>query len=401
MAAGKGTRLEPFNRTLPKPLLKVAGLPILEHNMEALRSHVSEFILVVGYMQEKIRDYFGTEYNGIPIRYVVQESPQGTGHAIKLASELITTESTILIYGDDIYDPGMFESLPDTGGAIIGKVYEKWQQFGVLVTRQDGMLDRIAEKPKEFVSDLVNVGVYQVTKPFWGYLSQMTLSVRGEYELTEAVTLYNRDYPMSVLRSDGYWLAVGYPWHILTAQQQVFKVYPPSGISGTVEPGAVIKGNVEIGTGTVIKSGVYIDGNVRIGDNCVIGPNCYIRGNVTVGNSCKIGHAVEIEEAVIGDKVNIEHLSFVGFSVLGNDIILGAGTTTADRRHDRGVIKVNIKEELIDSGLVHLGAFIGDKVRTGIHTSIYPGRKLHYHSYTLPGERVKQDKLSSEHIVLK
>ena len=192
-----------------------------------------------------------------------------------------------------------------------------------------------------------------------------------------------------MLLSGGYWLSVGYPWQILTAQSALFSIFPPQGIKGMTEPNMTIRGNVSVGSGTVIKSGVYIDGNVMIGDNCQIGPNCYIRGNVSIGNNCKIGHAVEIEESVIGDRVNIEHLSFIGFSVLGNNIILGAGTTTADRRHDRGSIKVNIKEELVDSELVHLGAFIGDMVRTGINTSVYPGRKLHYHSYTLPGEQVK------------
>lgn len=401
MAGGKGTRLEPFNKTIPKPLIKICGTPIIEHNMKSLLPYVEGYVLIVGYMHEKIRAYFGESYHGKPITYVMQDKPQGTGHAILLARDFITTENTILIYGDDIYDPEMFASLPDGGPAIVGKVQEKWQSYGVLVTKNGNELDKIVEKPSSFVSNLVNVGVYQVTQPFWGYLDKMTLSVRGEYELTEPVTLYNADYPIKVIESHGYWLSVGYPWHILTSQKELFALQPSSKIEGTIEPQTTIKGNVCIGKNSVVKNGVYIDGNVHIGENCVIGPNCYIRGNVTIGNDCKIGHAVEIEEAVIGDKVNIEHLSFVGFSVLGNNIILGAGTTTADRRHDRGNIKVNIKEELIDTGLVHLGAFIGDMVRTGIHTSIFPGRKLHNHSYTLPGEIVKQDKLSSEHILLK
>lgn len=400
LAAGPGTRLEPFTKTRPKPLIKIAGTPIVEHNMRSLFDFVDRYVLVVGYLHEQIEEYFGADFRGKPIHYVQQVQLLGTGQSVKMAADYFS-EKTIVIYGDDIYDPKMFAALPDDRSAIIGKVHEKWQEYGVLHANERGMLVDIVEKPKEYVGNIVNVGIYQFTEPLLPYLERMTLSVRGEYEFTEATTFYAAEHEMDVIGHDGYWLSVGYPWQILLANNEILKRQPPKGMHGETEGFAVIKGHVEVGEGTVIRSGVYIDGHVKIGKNCVIGPNCFIRGNVTIGDDCRVGNAVEIEESVIGDHVNIEHLSFVGYSVLGNNIILGGGTMTADRRHDRDVIKVNIKEELKNTGLYHLGAFIGDMVRTGIHTSIYPGRKMHYHSYTLPGEVVKQDKLSSEAIVLK
>jgi len=400
LAGGKGTRLEPLTTAHPKPLIRVAGKSILVHNMERLAAYVSEYVLVVGYMAGDIRGEIGEEFCGIPVKYVVQEQQFGTGHALKITQDAISCDRFLMIYGDDIYDPEMYAKISEVDRGIIGKVEDNWQTFGVLQVDEHHNLKSIIEKPQEYVGNLVNPGVYSFDKHIFEYFENVPLSIRGEYELTDIVTRYCADYPMTVVPSEGYWLTIGYPWHILLANDVLMPKIQKN-IQGEIEEYVTIKGNVQIGKGSVIKSGTYIDGNVIIGENCVIGPHAYIRGNVAIGNNCKIGSSVEIEHSSIGNKVNIEHLSFVGYSVLGNNIILGGGTVTADRRHDREPIRVNIKEQLIETRLHHLGAIIGDHVRTGINTSIYPGRKLHFHSYTAPGEVVKQDKLSSQDVELK
>ncbi len=400
LAAGKGTRLEPLTITTPKPLIRVAGKSILLHNMETLAPYVSEFVLVIGYMAGDILGEIGETFQGIPIKYVVQEHQSGTGDALHAAQEAISHDRFFMIYGDDIYDPEIIKAMSEEECGIVGKVSENWSQFGVLKVKEDGMLQGIIEKPSEFVGNLVNIGVYAFNKSIFNYFDNVPLSVRGEYELTDIVTRYCAENAMKVVPTEGYWLTVGYPWHILLANDVLLPKISKD-IQGELEDYVTVKGNVVIGKGSVIKSGTYIEGNVIIGENCVIGPHSYIRGNVVIGNKCKIGSSVEIEHSSIGDKVHIEHLSFVGYSVLGNNIILGGGTITADRRHDRDPIRVNIKEQLIETHMPHLGAIIGDQVRTGINTSIYPGRKMHYHSYTAPGEIVKQDKLSSHDLELK
>lgn len=400
LAGGKGTRLEPLTSTIPKPLIKVASKPILEHTLSSLSPYVDAFVIVVGYMSELVRAEFGDSFDGKPISYVIQDQQLGTGHALSITEKLIKTDSFFLTYGDDIYDPIIFTEAVKYDRCIVGKVSKDWHLFGVLHSDERGKLHEIIEKPKEFVGDAVNIGVYLLDKKIFPYFEQTKLSIRGEYELTDIVTLYSRDHEVMVSRTEGHWLTIGYPWHILQAHE-VLLPKTERAVLGAIEEFVVIKGNVRIGEGTVTKSGTYIDGNVIIGRNCVIGPHTYIRGNVVIGDNCKIGSSVEIEHSVIGDKVNIEHLSFIGYSVLGNNIILGGGTVTADRRHDRSNIRVNIKEQLIETGMTHLGAIIGDFVRTGINTSIYPGRKLAYHSYTVPGEVVKQDKLSSHDMKLK
>jgi bifunctional UDP-N-acetylglucosamine pyrophosphorylase/glucosamine-1-phosphate N-acetyltransferase len=400
LAAGKGSRLEPLTTTVPKPLIKIAGETVLSHNMRALAPYVDAYVLVVGYMADAITASVGDMYAGKPVTYVVQKQPLGTGDALRMTRDAVHTDSFFMIYGDDLYDPQIFELMQTKKLAVAGKIFENWHQFGILQAKENGYLHGIVEKPKEFIGNNVNIGVYLFDRAIFNYFEDAPLSLRGEYELTDIVTRYCVEHDMEIVSVEGYWLTIGYPWHILQANALLLHRIQPQ-INGEIEPNVVIKGTVRIGAGTVVKSGTYIDGNVIIGENCVIGPHTYIRGNVAIGDMCRIGSSVEIEHSSIGNHVNIEHLSFVGYSVLGNNIILGGGTVTADRRHDRKSIRVNSKEQLVDTGLYHLGAIIGDFVRTGVHTSIYPGRKMHYHSYTAPGEIVKQDKLSSHEIELK
>ncbi|MEK6868452.1 MAG: DapH/DapD/GlmU-related protein, partial [Nanoarchaeota archaeon] len=147
-----------------------------------------------------------------------------------------------------------------------------------------------------------------------------------------------------------------------------------------------------VGKGTIIKSGVYIEGPVLIGQNCTIGPNCYIRGETTLGDGAKIGNAVEVKNSIVGNKTSIGHLSYVGDSIIADHVNFGAGTIVANLKHDDSTIKSHVGKELVDSGRRKLGTIIGDGVHTGVHSSIYPGRKLWPNTTTAPGEIVKYDK---------
>jgi NDP-sugar pyrophosphorylase family protein len=152
------------------------------------------------------------------------------------------------------------------------------------------------------------------------------------------------------------------------------------------EKNVMISKEAVIKKGTIIKSGSCIEGKVYIGEDCVIGPNCYIRNGSVIENNCKIGASVEIKNSIIGSGTNINHLSYVGDSIIGENCNLGAGTITANLRHDNLTIKVKVKDKLIDTGKIKLGAIIADNVKTGIGTLIYPGRKVLEN--TLPGEKV-------------
>ena len=187
---------------------------------------------------------------------------------------------------------------------------------------------------------------------------------------------------------------IRYPWDLIRANEQHVASLTESRVEGEVHAAAVIEGLVHIGEGTRILPGVFIEGNVIIGRNCKIGPNCYLRGHTSIGDKCHIGQSVEIKNCLILSRTNVGHLSYVGDSVLGEGVNFGAGTTTSNLRHDGKNHRSTVNGALVDTGRRKFGAIVGDGVHTGIHTSIYPGRKLWPHTTTRPGEIVQQDLVS-------
>lgn len=147
-----------------------------------------------------------------------------------------------------------------------------------------------------------------------------------------------------------------------------------------------------IGEGSEILPGVYVEGKVLIGRNCKVGPNCYLRGSTSIGDGCRVGQAVEIKNSLIGNQTNVGHLSYVGDSVLSDGVNFGAGTITANFRHDGKDQRSMIGARAVSTGRRKLGAIVGKGVHTGVHTGFYPGRKMGPNTSTLPGEMVSRDK---------
>lgn len=186
---------------------------------------------------------------------------------------------------------------------------------------------------------------------------------------------------------------IKHSWDLLRANEQYVASLRESWLDGEVHPLAVIDGIAQIGEGTRVLPGVYIEGNVVIGSNCKIGPNCCIRGNTSIGDGCHVGNAVEIKNSILLSNTHVGHLSYVGDSILGERVNFGAGTITSNFRHDGANHRTLVNGSLVDTGREKFGAIIGDGVRTGINTSIYPGRKLFPGTTTRPGEVVATDRM--------
>lgn len=182
-----------------------------------------------------------------------------------------------------------------------------------------------------------------------------------------------------------------HPWDLLAVSEMFLDELSENHICGEIHPAAVIDGTIELGENSRILPGVYIEGNCVIGRDCKIGPNCYLRGRTVIGDRCHIGQAVEIKNSIIGSRTSIGHLSYVGDSVIGERVNFGAGTIIANLRHDGRNHRSLIDGTLTDTGRRKFGAIVGDDVHTGIHTAIYPGRKLFPGSSTSPGEIVRHD----------
>ncbi|MEM9079366.1 MAG: hypothetical protein AAGC74_01600 [Verrucomicrobiota bacterium] len=184
--------------------------------------------------------------------------------------------------------------------------------------------------------------------------------------------------------------AIQYPWQILDLHKALLETLADQ----ASETPAHLVGDATLiaGENTNILPGVVVEGLVVIGPHCKVGPNCYLRGPISIGHHCHVGQAVELKNTILGNNTNVGHLSYVGDSILANQVNLGAGTITSNLRHDGKNHRSAVDGQIIDTGRRKFGTIIGNNVHTGIHTSLYPGRKLGPHTSTLPGEIVSKDK---------
>ena len=142
---------------------------------------------------------------------------------------------------------------------------------------------------------------------------------------------------------------------------------------GQAHDQAVIEGDVFIGAGTVIEAGALVHGPAWIGRNCRIGHGATLRGNVIVGDDCVVGHAAELKNAMLFNGCDVPHFNYVGDSVLGHRVHLGAGVMLSNYRLIRGNVNVRLASGPVDSGLAKFGALIGDRTEIGSNTVLNPG----------------------------
>jgi UDP-N-acetylglucosamine diphosphorylase / glucose-1-phosphate thymidylyltransferase / UDP-N-acetylgalactosamine diphosphorylase / glucosamine-1-phosphate N-acetyltransferase / galactosamine-1-phosphate N-acetyltransferase len=392
LCAGKSTRTYPLTVTRPKPLLQVANKTLLEHALDQLVAvNIEEVILVVGYKHEMIRAYVEElkQKKQLPtISYVEQTEQKGTGHALIQARDKLT-EPFLLLHGDDLYFADDIQKLLAHDNAMLVHPVSDPRQFGVCLTKEGGKLERIVEKPTEHVGDNVNIGCYKLHPDLFVHGAGVLPSDRGEIEIVDMITALTQHRDVMCVRASR-WLPIPYSWSLLAANAYLLSRLKPKN-EGVIEHHVTIKGAVSVGRGTVIKAGTYIEGPVVIGEKCTIGPNAYIRAPTSIGDRCKIGASVEIKNCVVMNNSNVPHLSYVGDSILGENVNVGAGAITANVRHDTATIKTMVKGELVDTGLTKFGTVVGDNARIGINTCIYPGRKIWSGCGTVPGAQVTKD----------
>jgi len=381
LAAGEGNRMRPLTYTRPKVMLPIANEPILEHLLvEAEKAGIKEFIFIVGYHDEQVRNYFSSgDRWGVSIDYCTQRKQLGTADALKMVEGLVDG-NFLMINGDIIVNQKDIKSLTDGKDNTMSLVeVEDTEDLG-LVELKRGKVARIYEKVEKPPSHLANAGLYLFTPEIFAAISQTSASPRGEYEITDSLQLLiDQGHHVSYQKID-YWLDLCYPWDLLAANESLLAGIEPQNL-GEVEENVVIKGAVCIGKGTVVRSGSYIVGPVIIGQDCDIGPNCYIRPHTSIGDGCHLGGAVEVKNSIVMNSSKIPHHNYVGDSVIGEGCNLGAGTKIANLRLDEQAIWVAGK----NTKRRKLGAIIGDSVETGINASINVGSMIGNNTHIGPG----------------
>ncbi|MBN1860290.1 MAG: NTP transferase domain-containing protein [Candidatus Thermoplasmatota archaeon] len=388
LAAGEGNRMHPLTYTRPKVMLPIAGKPILEWNLlNARAAGLKEFIFIVSYKSEMVREFFG---NGTPwnvkISYVNQGKPMGTAHAIGTVEPFVT--DFIVMCGDTIFGSGDIKKIVQKGQKIGLVKMENATEYGVVELKGKHVV-KISEKMEKPSSNVINAGMYHFNKQIFHYIRKTEKSLRGEFEITDSINMMVHKEPLEAVFLKE-WRDVVYPWHLLDANEELLKKMKTK-IKGTIEENVVLKGTVIIGKDTLIRSGSYIEGPVVIGTNSKIGPNCYLRPYTMIGNFCHVGNACEVKNSIIMDHSNVPHLNYVGDSIIGQYCNLGAGTTIANLKLDKSNISVVLNGKKIDSKRRKLGAVIGDNTQTGINSVINVGTIIGNEVFIGPGGFAKNE----------
>ena len=304
--AGKGTRLRPHTYITPKPMLKIAGKPVMQYVLEDLRKlgNVEEIVYITGHLKEKVEEYARSEFSDIPSVFIEQRVQDGTAGAIALAREHVD-QPVLIIFVDTIFDADLSVTKTiDADGIIWVKEVEDYQRFGVVVTDEQGNMTKIVEKPSTPISKRANIGLYYIRN--WKLLYEGIDWVltqpknKGEYYLTDAFQyMIDHGAKIRVIDVEGWYDAGKIDTLLETNRVMLEKGHARR---PTVDGGTTIVDPVYIEDDVVLKGG-------RIGPNVSIGRGSIIEQSelkdTLIGSNTKIVGST-IQNSLIGDSVLIE-----------------------------------------------------------------------------------------------
>ncbi len=364
LAAGEGKRLRPFTETLPKVMLPVANKPVLEYVIDAVKaSGITDIILVVGYKKEVIMEHF-KDYHEPKITYVTQDKQLGTSHALLQAKDYID-DSFIVISGDNIIDQTSISKLiNDTSKySMLIKEHPYPSKYGVVFIEKY-KLKGIIEKPKEEVGKFISIGIYKLPKSIFKNIEE--LASDGIYALSTVIqSIIDQGETINTITAD-LWMDIVYPWDLIHLNESMIR-NTSSSVSGIIEKGVIIKGNVSIGKDTKIYSGCYIVGPVVIGESCEIGPNSCIFPSTTIGHNSVVHPFTQLRNSVVMNDVHIGSNSILKNSIVGRGTIIGNNFSTRE-----GISIFEIEEEF--KKIENVGAMIGEDCNIGTHVIVEPGK---------------------------
>jgi glucose-1-phosphate thymidylyltransferase len=306
--AGKGTRLRPHTHVTPKPLLKVGDKPVMSYILDDLRKlGVDEAVFITGHLKDRVAEYMQQEYPDFKVAYVEQEVQNGTAGAVQLA-EPHAQDEMLIIFVDTLFDAdlSLVKRLPDdVAGVIWAKEVEDYQRFGVIVTDDDGFMQRIIEKPKEPISKFANIGLYYIRD--WKLLYEGIDHVMntdpgaaGEYYLTDAFQyMVDKGAKILTVPIEG-WYDAGKPETLLETNLHVLRT--TRGKRPDASPGVTIHDPVHVADGVQLA-------DCEIGPNVTIGTGSTVRGgrlrDTIVGEGSTLD-SCELNDSLVGNHVSLE-----------------------------------------------------------------------------------------------
>ncbi len=312
--AGKGTRLRPHTHLIPKPMLKVAGRPVMDWVMDRLDGlGVSEMIYITGHLKEQVEAYSTKRYP-YPGRYIEQKVQDGTAGAVNLARPFVK-EPVLIVFVDTVFEADLgLINRTKADGIIWAKEVEDYQRFGVVVTDKDGYMTKIVEKPSTPISKLANIGLYYIrdVEALWRGIDHVLQSPtnKGEYYLTDAFQ-HMIEHGRKILTAEvGGWYDCGKLDTLLETNEILLR------------KGSARRRDFP---GVTIHDPVLIQDDVVV-EHSVIGPNVTLEAGTRVSGST-LAHVIvgqksvirdsQLHHSMLGDRVTVQGLR--GTATLGDD----------------------------------------------------------------------------------
>jgi glucose-1-phosphate thymidylyltransferase len=302
--AGKGTRLRPHTHLTPKPMLEVAGKPVISYLLDDLEKlgGIEQIIYITGHLKERVEEYARTEYD-FPAVFVEQKVQNGTATAVELARPYVD-QPVLIIFVDTIFDADLsLVQNTDADGIIWVKEVEDYQRFGVVVTDATGYMTKIVEKPSTPISKRANIGLYYIKN--WKLLYEGISHVmkqpanKGEYYLTDAFQyMIDKGARIKVVDVEG-WYDAGKLDTLLDTNRAMLERGRARGPTNA--------------TNSTIVDPVYIEDNVVI-TNSTVGPNVSVHAGAVIERST-------LRDTIVGSKSTIRDSELHG-SMIGEEVVL-------------------------------------------------------------------------------
>jgi mannose-1-phosphate guanylyltransferase len=316
LAGGEGTRLRPLTYTVPKPVMPLAGRPFLTFMLDWARSHgVEEVILSCGFMSDGVKRVLGDIYDGMRLRYVVEEEPLGTAGAVRLAcDEGLLEERLFVLNGDVLTDIDLTAELEQhqrTGGRATLALHpvDDSSSYGVVPTAEDGTVEGFIEKAQgEPPTNRINAGAYVIERDL----------VESSIPAGRAVSFEREVFPALVghglygFEATGYWIDIGTPERYLEATWDLLAGRVASTLPARDETGSLVYENC-------LLSGAHVGPQSVLGRHCSVGTDARVERSV-LHDRVHVGADAAVVESVLAERVRVGERARVG-----PDAMVGAG----------------------------------------------------------------------------
>jgi len=330
LVGGEGLRLRPLTCNVPKTMVPVVNKPFLEHMIDNLRRHqIDQIILAICYLPDCIQRHFGDGSDfGVSLTYLVEQSPLGTGGAVKNAERFLD-DTFVVFNGDtfsdlDLSDMIEFHRDHKAKATIALTPVEDPSAYGVVEIDSQSRVKRFVEKPswEGVTSDLINAGAY-VLEP--EVLDLIPSGIHSMLERGLFPDLVEQSIPFFGYSSDAYWIDIGVPEDYLKLHHDILM-----GKVAARFPGKSMADDIWVEEGCKMHPSARITGPVVIGKGCTVEQGARISGPAVLGAGCTVGQDTAIDEAILWENVRLGKDATVRNSVVGNNSVVGDDTWVVD-----------------------------------------------------------------------